>query len=173
MGMMEAVKSVFSQYATFSGRARRSEYWYFVLFNLLVSFALAFVGNLIGGRNGQFGRTLSSLYTLAVFVPGLAVCWRRLHDIGKSGGYYFIVLIPLVGWILLIVWLCQDSVPGSNQCGPNPKGVGNVRGYADGNIQDYVFLDCPQCGSNLRLARGAGNVIVRCPNCGSTFNANT
>ena len=174
MGMMEAVRSVFTQYAVFSGRARRSEFWYFTLFNLLVSFVLALVGNLIGGRNVQVGSILCSLYSLATFVPGLAVCWRRLHDIGKSGGYYFIGLIPIVGIILLIVWFCQDSVPGYNEYGPNPKGVGNIRKNMTGEFAgDYVFLRCPQCGSNLRLSRGAGTVLVRCPNCGRTFNAST
>ena len=64
---------------------------------------MALAGNLIGGLDGQFGRILSSLYILAVFVPGLAICSRRMRDIGKSDAYYCIGLIPLVGWILLIV----------------------------------------------------------------------
>ena len=170
MGMMEAVTTVFSKYADFSGRARRSEYWYFTLFNLIVSLVLALLGNLVGGQNGQFSTILSSLYSLAVLIPGLAVSWRRLHDVGKSGGYYFIGLIPLVGIILLIVWFCRDSVPGYNQYGSNPKGDGNIRINPAG---DYVFLYCPQCGSNLRLVRGEGTVLVKCPRCGNSFNAKT
>ena len=119
MGFMDAVKSVFGNYATFSGRARRSEYWYYVLFNFLVSFVLGLVGGLFGEK---VGTVLTGIWSLAVLIPGLAVCWRRLHDIGKSGAYVFISLIPLVGVILLLVWFCQPGQPGDNQYGPDPKG---------------------------------------------------
>lgn len=118
MSFGEAIQSVFSKYATFSGRARRSEYWYFVLLTLIVSFVTGILSEILG----NFGTTLAGLWELAVLVPTLAVVWRRLHDIGKSGGWYFIFLIPLVGWIILLVWLCRDSQPGDNQYGPNPKG---------------------------------------------------
>ena len=66
---------------------------------------------------------LLGLFDLALLVPSLAVFWRRMHDIGRSGAYYFLGLIPLVGWILLLVWECQDSQPGANQYGSNPKGM--------------------------------------------------
>lgn len=112
MTFMEAVKHVFTNYAKFSGRARRSEYWYFCLFNIVVS-----------GILGYLLPSISGIYSLAVLIPGLAVSWRRLHDIGKAGGWYFICLVPLVGWILLLVWMCKDSQPGENQYGPNPKEV--------------------------------------------------
>ncbi|MCH5346439.1 MAG: DUF805 domain-containing protein [Muribaculaceae bacterium] len=118
------------QYADFSGRARRAEYWYFTLFNAIFVMAIAFVFGFIGGIIGgeQFGTIMGSVcyyaYCLAVFIPGLAVCVRRLHDIGKSGWYYLLVLIPLVGAIILLVFFCTDSQPGSNQWGPNPKGIG-------------------------------------------------
>lgn len=102
-------------YVKFDGRARRSEYWYFVLFNFIISCAVEFVGYLIGLD------WLVSLYGIGVFLPGLAVGIRRLHDIGKSGFWILIGLIPLVGWIWLIILLCQDSQPGSNEYGPNPK----------------------------------------------------
>ena len=123
MSFKEAITTVFSKYATFSGRARRSEYWYWVLFTGLVSGALSILATATGhdGDPNKFFSLLSSLFSLGVFVPGLSVCWRRLHDIGKSGAWYLIVLIPLVGWILMIVWCCQDSQPGDNQYGPNPK----------------------------------------------------
>ncbi len=109
-----------NHYADFNGRARRSEYWYYTLVIVLISLVLSFLQSLTGWR---LFSVISGLVSLAVLVPGLAICWRRLHDIGKSGAYYFIVLIPIVGWILMIVWLCQDSQPGDNQYGPNPKGM--------------------------------------------------
>ena len=120
MGFGEAVQSVFSKYATFSGRARRSEYWYFVLLQVIVT---AVLNGLYSATESVAFSAILVLFDLALLVPCLAVCWRRLHDIGKSGGYYFFVLIPLVGWILLLVWMCQDSQPGANQYGPNPKGM--------------------------------------------------
>lgn len=120
MGFGEALQSVFSKYATFSGRARRSEYWYFVLLQVIVT---AVLNGLYSATESVAFSAILVLFDLALLVPSLAVCWRRLHDIGKSGGYYFFVLIPLVGWILLLVWMCQDSQPGANQYGPNPKGM--------------------------------------------------
>ena len=113
MSFKAAVSSCFHNYANFSGRARRSEYWYFSLFNFIVSFVL---GLLLGSES-----LIVSLYSLAVLIPGLAVGWRRMHDIGKSGAWIFISLIPVVGWILVLVWLCKDSEPGSNAFGPSPK----------------------------------------------------
>lgn len=111
------------QYADFSGRARRKEYWMFYLFNCIVSFVLGFVLGFIGGLTGMMELTyLSYIYGLAVFIPSLAVCVGRLHDIGKSGWMYLIVLIPIVGWIWLIVLFCTDSQPGTNKWGENPKG---------------------------------------------------
>ena len=120
MGFGEAIQSVFSKYATFSGRARRSEYWYFVLLQVIVT---AVLNGLYSATESVAFSAILVLFDLALLVPSLAVCWRRLHDIGKSGGYYFFILIPLVGWILLLVWMCQDSQPGANQYGPNPKGM--------------------------------------------------
>jgi uncharacterized membrane protein YhaH (DUF805 family) len=122
MSFMEAVKSVFSQYAGFSGRARRSEYWYFTLFNFIVTGVFSVLSSVTGST---IFSVLSGLFSLAVLIPGIAVCIRRLHDIGKSGWYLLFVLIPLVGAIILIVWYCKDSMPGENQYGPNPKEVQN------------------------------------------------
>ena len=120
MGFKEAVIKVFNNYANFSGRARRSEYWYFFLFTGLVTGVLgALGGNPENGRN--IFTVLSSLFSIAVFIPNLAVVWRRLHDIGKSGANYFWVFLPVIGWIMLLVWLARDSMPGDNQYGPNPK----------------------------------------------------
>lgn len=104
------------QYADFTGRARRTEYWMFAL----VNFGIALLLELILGFT--FLYFLTYVYSLAIFIPSLAVCVRRLHDIGRSGWWYLIGLIPVIGWILLIVWFCTDSQPGANKWGPNPKG---------------------------------------------------
>ena len=126
MGFMDAVKKCFQNYATFTGRARRSEYWYFVLFNILVSCVLGALGRMAGdGFLGTVFSGVSYLYSLAAFIPGLAVAWRRLHDIGRSGGYWFFVLIPLVGPIILLVWLAKAGDAGDNAYGPDPKAAEN------------------------------------------------
>ncbi len=113
---------VLKQYADFDGRARRKEFWMFALFNLIISYALfgifAAIGSAIDNPSIMF---VSYIYSLGVLIPNIAVTVRRLHDIGKSGWYILISLIPLVGAILLIVWLCKDSEPGTNEYGPNPK----------------------------------------------------
>ena len=119
MSFTEAIKTVFSKYVAFTGRARRSEYWYWALFTTLVSSALA--AALRATDNGAFFKFLDGVFSLAVFIPGLAVTWRRLHDIGKSGLNYLWVLLPIVGWILLIVWLARPGDAGPNQYGPDPK----------------------------------------------------
>ena len=106
------------KFADFSGRARRQEYWMFVLFNFLVSVAVGVVDGILGA-----GGSLSGLYSLAVLVPSLAVSARRLHDTDRSGWWMLIALIPLVGWIILLVFLCNDSKPGANRFGANPKGL--------------------------------------------------
>ena len=107
-------------YATFSGRARRKEYWMFFLFNLIFS-AVAGILDMIIGLDGMLG--LTALYSLATFIPRIAVSVRRLHDIGKTGWWYFIVLIPLIGSIWYLILMCTDSKYGTNTYGENPKGI--------------------------------------------------
>jgi len=112
------------KYACFSGRARRQEYWMFVLFNIIASTILKFIaGALISMTGLAVLAIIPLLYSLAVLIPGFAVLIRRLHDIGKSGWWWLIAFIPLFGWIVLLVFLCLDSQPGDNQYGPNPKGL--------------------------------------------------
>ena len=109
-------------YADFTGRARRSEYRYFVLFNFIVSILIGLsLGVIAGLLNVPALVYLAYLWSLAVFIPSLAVSVRRLHDIGRSGWWLLLSLIPLVGAIILIIWHCTDSQPGANQYGPNPK----------------------------------------------------
>lgn len=118
----ESVSTCFQKYATFSGRARRSEYWRFALFNCLANAVLTMVGNMIFGAPENGGANiLVSIYALAILIPGLAVSWRRMHDIGKSGLWNLIGCLPVIGWILLLVWECRDSWPGPNQYGESPK----------------------------------------------------
>ena len=122
MNATEAVLNVIQNYANFNGRARRSEYWWFALACFAVTVVLESLGALLGkGFLAGLLATVGGLFSLAVLVPSLAVTWRRLHDVGRPGTHFFFVLIPLVGGILLLVWLLTDSQPGANQYGPNPK----------------------------------------------------
>jgi uncharacterized membrane protein YhaH (DUF805 family) len=115
---------VLKKYAVFTGRAQRAEYWYFVLFNLLIMIALTFIDGLIGTYSVEAGLgLLSGLYALAVLLPGIGVAIRRLHDTSRSGWWILIGLIPVVGAIVLIIFFVMDSTPGENQHGPNPKGI--------------------------------------------------
>ena len=117
----DAVMTCLHKYADFSGRARRSEYWYFVVFNMVVQAGLNALGRLVFGADSNLAPVFASIYALAVFIPTLAVTWRRLHDVGKSGAYWFFMLLPLVGWIIVLIQLCKDSDPGENQYGVSPK----------------------------------------------------
>jgi len=113
---------VLKQYADFSGRARRKEYWMFVLFNMIFAIVAAILDNVLGiAMEGTGYGPLYGIYALAVLIPGLAVAVRRLHDVGKSGWMILIALIPLIGAIWLLVLLVTDSNPGENQYGQNPK----------------------------------------------------
>jgi uncharacterized membrane protein YhaH (DUF805 family) len=102
---------VLKKYTLFTGRARRQEFWLFALVSFVISFVLSFLG------------PLGFIYSLGVMVPSLAIGARRLHDTGRSGWLQLIGLIPLIGWIVLIVFAVQDSQPGDNKYGPNPKSV--------------------------------------------------
>ena len=115
---------VLKQYADFSGRARRSEYWYFVLFNMIFAIVAVVLDNILGTAIEGVGYgPIYGLYVLALLVPGLAVEVRRLHDVGKSGWMFLIVFIPLIGAIWLLVLSFTDSQPGTNKWGPNPKEI--------------------------------------------------
>lgn len=113
---MEWYLKVLKNYVGFQGRARRKEYWMFLLFHLIICIALALVEQ-ITGING----VLTGLYSLGILLPSLAVGFRRLHDTGRSGWWLLISLIPFVGSIILIVFSCQDSQENANKYGPNPK----------------------------------------------------
>ena len=113
---------VLKKYAVFSGRARRKEYWYFFLFNIIIQSVLAFVDSATGNFDPEVGMgPRGTIYILAVLIPGIAVTVRRLHDIGRSAWYLLVLLVPLIGVIVLLVFLAQDGKPGQNQYGVNPK----------------------------------------------------
>jgi len=112
---------VLKKYAVFSGRARRKEYWYFVLFNFLIGILLGIIDGAIGGFDPEKVGILGLIYTLAILIPSLAVTFRRLHDTGRSGWWWLIGLIPLIGWIVLFVFMVLDSDPETNEYGPSPK----------------------------------------------------
>lgn len=124
----EAIKTCFNKYSDFTGRARRKEFWYFVLFNylIIIGFLVWCYSAINLGFDGIVPLILYFLYCLAVIIPNLAVSWRRLHDTDHSGGVYFLSLIPFVGSIIVLVFLCTDSDIGENEYGPNPKGIISV-----------------------------------------------
>ena len=112
---------VLKKYAVFSGRARRKEYWMFFLFNTIIALIIGLIEGFAGIAPKSDQSVLATLYTLAVLLPALAVGVRRLHDTGRSGWWLLIALVPIIGAIVLLVFMVQDSHPGENQYGPNPK----------------------------------------------------
>lgn len=174
MQLIEAYKKFWLNYANFSGRTRRSDYWFYVLANLIISFALNILLRLsqysiVGTLIISF---FSSLYYLSIIVPSIAICIRRLHDIGKSGAYFLFFLIPLVGQIMLIVWYATDSQPGVNQYGVSekyPNAVPYQQPYnqqAPNNTQpNWTYSDhpnyCKHCGNKVKFNEKF------CPKCGT------
>ena len=118
MNFTQAVSSVLGKYATFAGRACRSEFWYWTLFTIIVSIILSFVDAGLFASN-QYG-VLGLIFSLAVFIPGLAVTVRRLHDINRSGWWILIILIPLIGVLVLLYWEVSKGTEGTNEYGDNP-----------------------------------------------------
>lgn len=122
MTLIEATRvCTTSRYADFSGRGRRRELWLFTLVLLLATVAFAVLDSLLFGTSWDGYGPLSIALTLATFVPSLSATVRRLHDTGRSGWYALLVLVPLLGWIVLLVLAAQDGSPGHNAYGPDPK----------------------------------------------------
>ena len=125
MSFGAAIASFFSKYATFGGRARRSEFWYAVLFTTLVSAVIGLIWPsttvVLNEMSFQQSSLPSNLWQLAIFVPSIALSVRRLHDVGRKGTYYLFVLLPIVGWILLFIQFLKDSEPGANAFGEPVK----------------------------------------------------
>jgi uncharacterized membrane protein YhaH (DUF805 family) len=148
---MQWYLKVLKQYADFNGRARRTEFWMFVLFNAIAYVVLALVDVLIGtasfvasGTGFQFGGgLLSGLYSLAVLIPSLAVTVRRFHDQDKSGWFILLGLIPIVGGIIVLVFMCLEGTRGANRFGPDPKQDAMAGGYPQGGYPQQGY---PQAG---------------------------
>ena len=130
---MQWYMDVIKKYAEFSGRARRKEFWMFVLINAIIGIILSIIDNIIGTTYGAANQgVLNSIYSLAVLIPSIAVGVRRMHDTNRSGWWLLINLIPCVGWIIFIVFAAQEGVAGDNQYGPDPKAAerfGGPGGY--------------------------------------------
>ena len=127
MGFVEAIKSFWSNYATFKGRARRSEYWFIQLFLIITNVAVGAIDlALMNGDVDRFianggGGIVGLVWILVTIVPALAVLVRRLHDTGKSGWWVLMGFVPFAGAIVLFVFTVLDSTPGENKYGLSPK----------------------------------------------------
>lgn len=120
---VEALK----KYAVFGGRSRRKEYWFFLLFSMIISAALTIIDVVVGTFSSSSGiGLLSGIYSLAVLIPSIAVSVRRLHDIDRTGWWILISLVPIIGTIVLVVFAVQDGTTGSNQHGSNPKAAASA-----------------------------------------------
>lgn len=129
MTFSEAVKSCFSKYVQFSGRAARSEYWWWTLFSILVQIVLQVGVTAIAFAAGPGNEALIIVFSglmvlvlLALILPSISVLVRRLHDVDRSGWWYWIILVPIVGVILLLVWFCKKGTTGPNRFGQDPFG---------------------------------------------------
>ena len=118
MTFTQAISSGFQNYVNFSGRAARSEFWYWTLFALLASIAAGLVDLALFAQWDV--SPINSLVGLALFLPGLAVSIRRLHDLDRTGWWFLLVFIPIVGWIVLLIWNCTRGTVGPNRFGPDP-----------------------------------------------------
>jgi len=124
------INTIKNKYADFNGRATRSEYWYFVLFYFIISFIARIIDiylinpqlNLTPKAEMQ-GSVLTSIFALAMLLPQITLAIRRLHDTGRSGWWYLLIFIPILGWLVLIYFFIIDSEAGTNAYGPNPKGL--------------------------------------------------
>ncbi|MCI2395415.1 DUF805 domain-containing protein [Aliiroseovarius sediminis] len=152
MSFMESIRTCFSKYVTFQGRAQRSEFWYFVLFVFVGQLLLGVVDSVLfgtvttyeGGFEAQTNTPiLSGLFGLVTLLPGISVVVRRLHDTDRSGWWYWMFLIPLIGFIILIVWFASKGTHGPNRFGDDPLGGAGYGGSDDG---DYVASSIPRSG---------------------------
>ena len=123
--------AAFRKYAAFKGRATRSEYWYFTLFNILAVLGFGLIDQLMGTFNFDAGYgPLSAIYTLAMILPGLSVSIRRLHDTGRSGGWFLITAIPVLGLLVFLYFALLESDPNSNQYGESPSWKYNIQNFS-------------------------------------------
>jgi len=151
---MQWYLKVLKQYADFNGRARRTEFWMFTLFSAIASIVLALIDTLIGtasvyGSGSAYTFSpglLQGLYALAVLIPSLAVTVRRLHDTDRTGWWVLIGLVPFVGGIVLLVFMCLEGTRGPNQYGMDPKQDAMGGGYPQGGYPQQQAPGYPQQG---------------------------
>lgn len=118
----EAVRRALTlNYCNFEGRSSRSEYWWFCLFNSVLGMIISVICAILFGKESTAGSVVSILVSLSLLLPSLGLSIRRMHDIGRSGWYILIALIPFVGWIIYIIWAAQPSQPEANQYGDVPN----------------------------------------------------
>lgn len=118
MNFVDAIAICFKKYVDFSGRARRAEFWYWTLFVFIVGICTAILDVVIFPYH-EFG-PLNSVWSIATFLPGLAVTVRRLHDVDKRGWWILLILVPIIGWLVLLYWYIQRGTTGANRFGPDP-----------------------------------------------------
>lgn len=121
---MNYILLAFKKYAVFSGRASRAEYWYFVLFNFIIAVALGLINAALFHPDPNRLDVLALIYAIVIAIPTVAVLVRRLHDVGKSTMWILVGSIPYIGWLWILILTLQDSIPGPNEYGPNPKEIG-------------------------------------------------
>jgi uncharacterized membrane protein YhaH (DUF805 family) len=122
MGFGTAIATCLGKYVDFQGRARRSEYWWWVLFTIILGIVAGILDGIIDpGVPGQIhAGYIGSIMNLAVFLPSLAVAARRLHDTNRSAFWLFLLFLIIIGWVILIIWYCQKGTAGPNTYGPDP-----------------------------------------------------
>ncbi len=137
MTFNQSIRTCFRKYVDFTGRAARSEYWWFTLFLILGNLAATIIDTAKFGVPAEQYGPLNSVFSLATLLPGIAVSVRRLHDVNRSGWWLLIMFIPLIGWLVLLFWEVSPGTPGANRFGPDPLGeaaIGDDRRYSPSDI---------------------------------------
>jgi uncharacterized membrane protein YhaH (DUF805 family) len=120
---MDWYLKVLKNYIGFGGRARRKEYWMFVLVSFVLAGVLSIIDKILGWERVSGEGVLASIYGLLILIPTWAVQFRRLHDTDRSAWWLLLLLIPIVGWLVILVFNCQNGTPGDNRFGPDPKQI--------------------------------------------------
>ena len=161
MEFMNAVEQALRNYAQFSGRSDRKEFWYFMLFQYSILFAFSLL------RFTALGWLLLGLFSLFTLIPGLSVSVRRLHDIGRSGLWLLMGLVPVFGWLVLVIWFCQPGVSEENAFGP-PLRPAFLPAAKAGRSLGIKCISGPLRGHTYRIG-SSGIVLGRAAACGVRF----
>lgn len=146
MGFQEAVRTCFQKYVVISGRAQRSEYWWWVLFVIIGSILASLLDGMLFGFGEASANILEPIFGLAVFLPSLCVAGRRLHDRDMSAWWLLLMLIPVIGSLILLVLYALPGTPGANRFGPDPLGGGPSAGGSDSGEAGYARSNVPRSG---------------------------